>query len=104
METKFREQETPEWNGKPPEWKRKWNQGRNETFTPKLKQPAFLPFWRISVDSKVTLLTELSKSSLYVVVVFFFLQQHDSSLNKEFWEHTEMTQTQKVRQFQKNLE
>lgn len=38
MENKCREQEATDRNGKPPEWKRKWNQERNETFGLKLKQ------------------------------------------------------------------
>ena len=49
MENKFRDQEAPERNGKPPEWKRQWNQGRIETFTPKLKQSLLFSLLEVSV-------------------------------------------------------
>lgn len=57
MENKFREQEATDPNGKPPEWKRKWNQERKETFNLKLKQSRlflfiylFFTFQGVSVD------------------------------------------------------
>lgn len=79
MENQFREQEATDQNGKPPEWKRKWNQERNETSSLKPKQSLLLlTFQGVSVDLR-----------------WICSEQHDSSINKEFWEHADKTQTLK---------
>lgn len=87
-ENKLREQEATDQNGKPPGRKRKWNQERNDLFSFQLKQSLLLfPFWGVPVWSKV--LPELNKSSS------FFPEQHDSSINREFWKQREKTLTLK---------